>query len=110
MFPFFDLSFNSISNSDVSGPFLLIGILFFSIQIYCDFSGYTDIAIGVSRLFGIELLQNFNFSLFLKEFKRILEKMAYKSNFLFSRLFVHPPWEVQEMDTKKPFTTFFWFL
>ncbi len=38
---------------------LLFGIYFFAFQIYCDFSGYTDIAIGVSRIFGIELMENF---------------------------------------------------
>ena len=38
---------------------LLISIYFFAFQIYCDFSGYTDIAIGVSLLFGIQLMENF---------------------------------------------------
>jgi alginate O-acetyltransferase complex protein AlgI len=38
---------------------LLMGVYLFAIQIYCDFSGYTDIARGVSRLFGIELTVNF---------------------------------------------------
>jgi alginate O-acetyltransferase complex protein AlgI len=38
---------------------LLISVYFFAFQIYCDFSGYTDIAIGVSMLFGIELAANF---------------------------------------------------
>ncbi|MDQ3953655.1 MAG: MBOAT family protein [Actinomycetota bacterium] len=38
---------------------LLLGALGFSLQIYGDFSGYTDIARGVSRLFGIELIRNF---------------------------------------------------
>ena len=38
---------------------LLIGVYFFAFQIYCDFSGYTDIAIGVSLLFGIALMENF---------------------------------------------------
>ena len=38
---------------------LLISIYFFAFQIYCDFSGYTDIAIGVSLLFGIRLMENF---------------------------------------------------
>ena len=37
---------------------------FFSIQIYCDFSGYTDIAIGTARLFGISIKENFNFPYF----------------------------------------------
>ena len=38
---------------------LLISIYFFAFQIYCDFSGYTDIAIGVSLLFGLQLMENF---------------------------------------------------
>ena len=40
-----------------------IGVLF-TFQIYCDFSGYSDIAIGCSRLFGFNLMQNFNFPYF----------------------------------------------
>lgn len=42
---------------------LLVGILF-SFQIYCDFSGYSDIAIGCARLFGFKLMRNFNFPYF----------------------------------------------
>lgn len=38
---------------------LIAGSLLYTIQIYCDFAGYTDLAIGVSELFGIELSQNF---------------------------------------------------
>jgi alginate O-acetyltransferase complex protein AlgI len=43
------------------GITLIIATVFFSIQIYCDFSGYSDIAIGVAKLFGIDLRANFNF-------------------------------------------------
>jgi D-alanyl-lipoteichoic acid acyltransferase DltB (MBOAT superfamily) len=43
-----------------SSLLLLNGLYYFSLQIYCDFSGYTDIARGVSRLLGIELPENFN--------------------------------------------------
>lgn len=39
---------------------LLAASLLFSVQIYCDFSGYSDIAIGTAKLFGIDLMQNFN--------------------------------------------------
>lgn len=39
---------------------LIIATLCFTFQIYCDFSGYTDIARGVARLFGFELIKNFN--------------------------------------------------
>ncbi len=38
---------------------LLISVYFFAFQIYCDFSGYTDIAIGISSMFGIHLMENF---------------------------------------------------
>jgi D-alanyl-lipoteichoic acid acyltransferase DltB (MBOAT superfamily) len=48
------------SPSTHSGASLLLASLFFSWQIFCDFSGYTDIARGVSRLFGIEMMVNFN--------------------------------------------------
>ncbi len=47
-----------------SGMNLVMGAFFFTIQIYCDFSGYSDIALGTARLFGIELLKNFAFPYF----------------------------------------------
>lgn len=43
-----------------NGPTLLVATWAFAFQIYCDFSGYTDIAIGVSRMFGFELMKNFD--------------------------------------------------
>ena len=48
------------------GITLIIATIFFAIQIYCDFSGYTDIAIGVSRLFGVNLTKNFKAPYFAK--------------------------------------------
>ena len=49
------------SYADYSGVSLWLLALLFTFQIYCDFSGYSDIAIGCSRLFGIRLLSNFNY-------------------------------------------------
>lgn len=49
---------------DFGGGVLWLGAVYFAIQIYCDFSGYSDIAIGVSKLFGIELMSNFKFPYF----------------------------------------------
>lgn len=46
---------------------LLMGAVLFAFQIYGDFSGYSDIALGVSRLFGIELLKNFAFPYFSRD-------------------------------------------
>ncbi|WP_299112327.1 MBOAT family protein [uncultured Winogradskyella sp.] len=50
--------------STYSGSTLFFGAFLFTIQIYCDFSGYSDIAIGVSRLFGFNLKKNFAFPYF----------------------------------------------
>jgi alginate O-acetyltransferase complex protein AlgI len=47
----------------------LLGAYAFTIQIYCDFSGYTDIARGVAKLFGIELIKNFNLPYFATSFQ-----------------------------------------
>ena len=49
------------------GSTLVLGALFFTFQIYCDFSGYSDIALGVARLFGIDLLRNFAFPYFSRD-------------------------------------------
>lgn len=51
----------------MSGSTLLLGAFFFTIQIYGDFSGYSDIAIGCARLFGINLMQNFNYPYFSRD-------------------------------------------
>ena len=50
--------------TDYTGSTLVIGALFFTFQIYGDFSGYSDIAIGTAKLFGFDLKKNFNFPYF----------------------------------------------
>lgn len=56
------------NNSDIyPGSSLLLGALFFTFQIYGDFSGYSDIAIGTSRLFGFNLMKNFSFPYFSRD-------------------------------------------
>ncbi|PIE99949.1 MAG: membrane-bound O-acyltransferase family protein [Maribacter sp.] len=47
-----------------SGPTLIVATLFFAFQIYCDFSGYSDMAIGTARILGFKLMQNFNLPYF----------------------------------------------
>lgn len=53
---------------------LLLGIYLFSIQIYCDFSGYSSIARGISKLLGIELVQNFWHPYFSASFKEFWQR------------------------------------
>ena len=50
--------------ANMSGPILAIGIVAFALQIYGDFSGYSDMAIGLGRLFGLRLKSNFRFPYF----------------------------------------------
>ncbi len=54
---FVDDIFQNYAN--YSGGTLVLGAILFSFQIYCDFSGYSDIAIGVAKLLGIDLITNF---------------------------------------------------
>ena len=60
-----NLTFNNPTN--YSGSTLLLGAIFFAFQIYGDFSGYSDIALGTSKLLGIQLLNNFAFPYFSRD-------------------------------------------
>jgi D-alanyl-lipoteichoic acid acyltransferase DltB (MBOAT superfamily) len=57
--------FDNYANQE--GSTLMLGAIFFSFQIYCDFSGYSDIAIGTARLFGFNLMRNFAFPYFSRD-------------------------------------------
>lgn len=52
-----DVIFNNYA--ELGGGILILGAVLFAFQIYCDFSGYSDIAIGTAKLLGIDLMQNF---------------------------------------------------
>ena len=60
-----DYAFNDYHNQ--GSAILILGVFFFAIQIYCDFSGYSDIAIGTARLFGFNLMRNFAFPYFSRD-------------------------------------------
>jgi D-alanyl-lipoteichoic acid acyltransferase DltB (MBOAT superfamily) len=66
-----DIFSNSHSYSSTT---LVIGAVFFAFQIYGDFSGYSDIAIGTSKLFGIELMSNFKFPYFARNIAEFWRK------------------------------------
>ncbi|MBL7890345.1 MAG: MBOAT family protein [Bacteroidia bacterium] len=55
------------NSADYTGSTLVLGAIFFAFQIYGDFSGYSDIALGTAKLFGIRLLKNFSFPYFSKD-------------------------------------------
>ncbi len=63
-----DFANYAFGNSDIlPGSSLFLGAVFFSIQIYGDFSGYSDIAIGTAKLFGINLIRNFSYPYFSRD-------------------------------------------
>lgn len=64
-----DAVFNNVAHHN--GTSMVIATFFFTIQIYCDFGGYSNIAIGAARVMGFRLMENFHlpyFSLNIKEF------------------------------------------
>jgi D-alanyl-lipoteichoic acid acyltransferase DltB (MBOAT superfamily) len=63
-----ELANEIFNNSEVyGGTSLILGALMFTFQIYGDFSGYSDIAIGTARLFGFKLMKNFAFPYFSRD-------------------------------------------
>ena len=59
---------------NMPGTMLILGAVYFSIQIYADFSGYSDIAIGLSRMMGFEIINNFNFPYFARNIAEFWKK------------------------------------
>jgi alginate O-acetyltransferase complex protein AlgI len=57
-----------------TGLTFFVATLFFAVQIYCDFSGYSDIAIGAARVMGFKLINNFNFPYFSKTISEFWSK------------------------------------
>lgn len=55
--------------SEQSSTMLLLGAIFYTVQIYCDFSGYSDMAIGTAKLFNIDFSNNFNYPYFAKDMR-----------------------------------------
>jgi D-alanyl-lipoteichoic acid acyltransferase DltB (MBOAT superfamily) len=75
---------------EYSGSSLVLGVLFFSFQIYGDFSGYSDIAVGTARLFGIDLMRNFSYPYFSRDIAEFWRKWHISLNTWF-RDYVYIP-------------------
>ena len=75
---------------------ILVGIVAYAVQIYCDFSGYTDIAIGVAKLLGFQFPQNFDRPYSAPLDPGVLASLAHDAVALAARLPLHPArWEPQ---------------
>ena len=60
--------------SNLSTPLAWLGVICYALQIYYDFSGYTDMAIGVGKMFGFELMENFNFPYISRSIKEFWQR------------------------------------
>lgn len=78
------------NHSDYGGSTLILGAVFFAFQIYGDFSGYSDIAIGLSRLFGFNLKRNFAYPYFSRSIGEFWRRWHISLSFWF-RDYVYIP-------------------
>lgn len=79
------------NHQSLSSVTLLIGMIYFSCQIYCDFAGYSYIAIGIAKLLGINLSKNFEYPYFQPSFRKFWQKwhitlMSWMRDYLYSPL------------------------
>ena len=59
---------------ETSAVFLIISSFLYTIEIYCDFSGYSDIAIGISKIMGIRIFHNFDYPYFARNVQEFWRK------------------------------------
>lgn len=69
--------------SDYSGSTLLLIAIYFTVQIYADFSGYSNIAIGISKLMGFDIMQNFNYPYFSRDITEFWKRWHISLTFWF---------------------------
>lgn len=62
------------TNNDCGGFVIILGVLFYTLQLYCDFSGVMDILSGLSEMMGIELPQNFTRPFFAKSINEFWQR------------------------------------
>jgi alginate O-acetyltransferase complex protein AlgI len=96
---------NVFSNpTEFRGIALLVGAMLFSIQIYCDFSGYTDIAIGIAKILGFRISENFNLPYYSKSIKEFWTRWHITlSSWLRDYIFLPTAYSVTRKLKNKPF-------
>ncbi|GAB3650749.1 MBOAT family protein [Echinicola sediminis] len=85
--------------SDHTGSTLFLGLLMLAVQFYCDFSGYSDIAIGTGRLFGFTLMKNFAFPFFSRNIAELWQRwhislITWFKDYLVNRFKGFKKWQV----------------
>ena len=76
--------------AELTTPLAWLGLACYTLQIYFDFSGYSDMAIGLVRMFGFRFLENFNYPYIARSDPRVLAALAHLAVELVPRLPLHP--------------------
>ncbi len=97
---FVDTIFNSNNLAEFSYPVILLAILAYTFQIYFDFSGYSDMAIGLGKIFGFEFLENFNYPYISKSITDFWKRW-HISLTTFFREYLYVPLGGNKVSTKK---------
>ncbi|WP_200975067.1 MBOAT family protein [Echinicola sp. 20G] len=89
----------ALNYEDQNGITLFLCLIMFAFQFYCDFSGYSDIAIGTGRLFGFSLMKNFDFPIFARSVPEFWQKwhislFSWFSEYVIKRLRGFRKWQV----------------
>ncbi len=108
---FVDTIFNSTHIADFSYPVIFLAILAYTFQIYFDFSGYSDMAIGLGKIFGFEFLENFNYPYIAKSVTDFWKRW-HISLTTFFREYLYIPLGGNRVNTKRWILNMFivWFL
>ena len=84
------------ASADLSVLYYWLGAIAFTLQIYYDFSGYSDMAIGLGRIFGFRFPENFQYPLSVRQHHGILAALAYFARLVVPRLSLYPAWRKPE--------------
>lgn len=75
---------------NLSGSVLLLGVVYFAFQVYGDFSGYSDMAIGAARVMGFNLMRNFNYPFFSRDVAELWRRWHISLSTWFRDYFYYP--------------------
>ena len=91
-------------HNDFSANTLLMGAVLYAFQIYGDFSGYSDIAVGTARLFGFSLMQNYRTPYFSRDIAEFWRRWHISLTTWF-RDYLYIPWAAAAEAGRKPSAT-----
>jgi alginate O-acetyltransferase complex protein AlgI len=89
------------NHGNIDGSVLIMGVVYYAFQIYGDFSGYSDMAIGTARLFGINLMRNFAYPYFARDISEFWQRWhisltSWLRDYIFMPISVSISWKISK--------------